>query len=36
MEFFDLIWLGVTGVGSVWGYLQSRRRRWRRWWREPR
>jgi hypothetical protein len=25
MEFVDLIWLGVTGVGSIWGYLQSRR-----------
>jgi hypothetical protein len=25
MEFADLIWLGVTGVGSIWGYFQSRR-----------
>ena len=25
MEFADLIWLGVTGAGSIWGYIQSRR-----------
>ena len=25
MEFADLIWLGVTGVGSIWGYIQTRR-----------
>ncbi len=25
MEFVDLIWLGVTGVASAWGFIQSRR-----------
>jgi hypothetical protein len=25
MEFVDLIWVGVTGAASIFGYIQSRR-----------
>jgi len=25
MELFDLVWVGITGVASVWGYVQTRR-----------
>jgi len=25
MEFLDLLWIGVTGAGSIWGYVTSRR-----------
>ena len=25
MELFDLLWIGITGAGSIWGYVQTRR-----------
>jgi hypothetical protein len=25
MELFDLVWIGITGAASIWGYVQTRR-----------